>query len=113
MIREYKDYVLDIADSIKKIEGFTAGINFEDFEKDEKTLFAVIRALEIIGEAAKKIPPIVKNKYKQIPWPQISGMRDKLIHEYFGINTQVIWKTVKEDIPAIKPLIDKIADEVK
>lgn len=73
MIREYKDYVMDISASIQKIEEFTNGITAEDFEKDTKTVFATIRALEVIGEAAKKIPLSVRNKYNQIPWLQITG----------------------------------------
>lgn len=108
MNREYKDYIFDVIDSIQKIEVFTKDISFEQFSKDEKTVFAVIRALEIIGEAVKKIPATVKNKYPDIPWKEIAGMRDKLIHEYFGVNVKVIWKTIKEDIPTIKPFIKNI-----
>ncbi|MBU1006964.1 MAG: DUF86 domain-containing protein [Candidatus Omnitrophica bacterium] len=113
MTREYKDYLMDIIGAIEKIEEFTQGIKAEDFEKDEKTKFAVIRALEVIGEAAKKIPLPVKNKYPQIPWPAITGMRDKLIHEYFGVNVKVIWNTVKEDIPSIKPLINQMVESIQ
>ena len=105
MKREYRDYLVDVFQAIEKIEQFTRGMTFDDFKDDTKTLFAVIRALEIIGEAVKKIPLAVKVKYKEIPWKEISGMRDKLIHEYFGVNIKVVWRTVKEDIPGIKPSI--------
>lgn len=113
MTREYKDYVMDITGAIERIEKFTKGMDLEGFQKDEKTIFAAIRALEIIGEAAKKIPVNVKNKYKQIPWKQISGMRDKLIHEYFGVDIKVIWRTIKEDVPLVKPLMRQMFDDIQ
>ena len=113
MIREYKDYLMDLIEAIDKMEQFAKDLTYEDFKKDEKTIFAVIRALEVMGEAAKKIPAGVRNKYKHVPWKQIAGMRDKLIHEYFGVNTQVIWKTVKEDIPLVKPIIKKMAGDMQ
>lgn len=81
MIREYKDYIVDIIDAIDKAEFFIKGLTAERFEKDEKTLYAVIRAFEIIGEAVKKVPSSVRNKHKSIPWKEMAGMRDKLIHE--------------------------------
>ena len=115
MKREFEDYVADIVDAIEKIDEFTEDMNFHDFENDYKTVFAVIRALEVIGEAVKNIPNTAKEEYRRIPWGNIAGMRDKLIHEYFGVNIKVVWKTVKEDIPTIKSLfkemLEKITDE--
>jgi len=108
MKREYADYLNDIYDSIEKIEKFTKHMKFPQFESDDRTVLAVVKALEIIGEAVKKIPLSIKNKYPRIPWRKISGMRDKLVHEYFGINIKVVWKTIKEDLPPIKPLIHEI-----
>jgi uncharacterized protein with HEPN domain len=108
MIREYKDYVVDIIDAIEKTESFVKGMNLEAFEKDAKTMFAVIRAFEIMGEAVKKIPTSVRNKYKGVPWKEMAGMRDKLIHEYFGIKPRVVWKTIKQDLPQIKPYLQAI-----
>ncbi|MFA5343632.1 MAG: DUF86 domain-containing protein [Kiritimatiellia bacterium] len=113
MIREYKDYLMDLIEAIDKIEQFAEAPAYEDFEKDEKTIFAVIRALEVMGEAAKKIPAGVRNQYKQVPWKQMAGMRDKLIHEYFGVNIRVIWKTVKEDIPLVKPIIEQMVRDMQ
>jgi len=112
MIREYKDYVVDILDAIDKAEIFIKGMNFEAFEKDAKTIFAVIRAFEIMGEAVQKIPSSVRNKHKDIPWKAIAGMRNKLIHEYFGVKPRVVWKTIKEDLPAIKPHLQTILNEL-
>ena len=90
MIREYKDYVADIIDSIDKTESFVKGMKLEVFEKDIKTVYAVIRAFEIMGEAVKKIPSSIRNKHKNISWKEMAGMRDKLIHEYFGIKPRVV-----------------------
>jgi uncharacterized protein with HEPN domain len=103
--REYIDYLKDILDAIEKAEQFIEGMDFERFSSDYKTRFAVIRALEIIGEASKKIPETVKRQNPELPWREIAGIRDILIHEYFGLNLQVIWKTLKEDFPKIKPVI--------
>ena len=112
MIREYRDYLVDIIDSIDKIESFVKGMKFETFEKDAKTAYAVIRAFEIMGEAVKKIPSSVRNKHKNIPWKEIAGMRDKLIHEYFGIKPRVVWKTIKQDLPKIKPYLQSMQSEL-
>ena len=111
MKREYKDYLFDIVDAIEKIENFTEGLNFKEFENDDKTVFAVIRAFEIIGEAVKKIPEDIKDDNKNIPWKLISGMRDKLIHDYFGVDIKVVWETIKEDISQIKPLMIKLYEK--
>ena len=80
MKRTYRDYILDILSSIQEIEEFVEDMDFEDFVKDRKTANAVIRSLEVMGEAAKKIPSEIRDKYPEIPWKYIAGMRDKLIH---------------------------------
>lgn len=108
MTREFLDYVEDIVDAMSKAEKFTQGMDYEAFVKDDKTIFAVIRALEIIGEAVKNIPPNVKKRYPDAPWKDIAGMRNKLIHEYFGADQKTIWDTVKKDLPALKPVFERI-----
>lgn len=113
MIREILDYLEDILESINNIERFVEGMDFNDFKKDEKTIYAVIRALEIIGEAVKNIPEEIKKKYPEIPWKNMAGMRDKLIHEYFGVNKRVVWDAIKEELPNIKPLFEKILKDFK
>lgn len=87
---------------------FISGLNYSSFIKDEKSIFAVIRAIEVIGEASKKVSKSIKEKYFKIPWREIAGMRDKLVHEYFGINRKVVWNTVKHDIPILKNQLEFI-----
>ena len=113
MKREYLDYIQDILNSIDEIELFIKGLNFEIFKHDKKTINAVIRSLEVIGEAAKKIPDEIKGKHTNIPWKNISGMRDKLIHEYFGVDEEIVWKVASEEILTLKSPIQKIFEEIK
>lgn len=113
MKREFLDYLDDIVNALNKVEDFTKDMKYEEFIEDDKTTFAVIRALEIIGEAVKKIPPSIKKQHPQIPWKDMAGMRDKLIHEYFGVKTKVVWETIKQDIPPLKPLFQRILAEEK
>ena len=108
MKREFLDYIEDIIEATGNALKFIEGMEYEDFQKDAKTVYAVVRALEIVGEAVKKIPDEVKNKYPKLPWRDIAGMRDKLIHEYFGVKLKVVWVTLKEDIPTLRPEFEKI-----
>ncbi|HHT9132200.1 MAG TPA: HepT-like ribonuclease domain-containing protein [Candidatus Tripitaka californicus] len=111
--RDYKLFVKDIWDSINKIEEFTKGLGFEEFIKDDKTVSAVIRKIEIIGEAARNIPKSIKQKYPQLNWKGMTGMRDKLIHEYFGVDHEILWKVINEDIPSIKPPVKQILEDME
>jgi uncharacterized protein with HEPN domain len=100
--RDYRDYVQDMLDSINDVESFIEGMSYEEFKKDKKTRNAVVRSIEVIGEAGKKIPQALKAKHKGIPWKEMAGMRDKLIHEYFGVDVEILWKTVRDDLPPLK-----------
>ena len=106
--REFRDYLNDILEVIEDIRIFTEGMSYEDLESDKKTLYAVIRCLEVLGEAVKKIPKYVKEEYSEIPWQEIGGMRDKLIHEYFGVDIETIWDTIQEDLSPLKGTITRI-----
>jgi uncharacterized protein with HEPN domain len=108
----YTDYIQDILNSIEEIENFSTGLSFNKFMRDKKTINAVIRSLEVIGEASKNIPKQIRNNHPDIPWAKMAGMRDKLIHEYFGIDLEIIWQTIKRDIPTLKPLIIKLKDKI-
>lgn len=93
-------------------ENFISDCTFEEFIEDIKTQYAVIRALEIIGEAAKNVPEDIRQKYPDVPWKDLAGIRDKLIHAYFGVNLEVVWLSVKEGIPESKPLIENLLKEL-
>lgn len=110
--RDYRDYLQDIVDSIKDIEDFTQGMSFEDFSRDKKTINAVIRSLEVIGEATKNVPNSIRERYPSIPWKKMAGMRDKMIHEYFGVDLEILWKTIKKDIPPLKKLIQDVLKDL-
>ncbi|HYG62737.1 MAG TPA: DUF86 domain-containing protein [Thermoanaerobaculia bacterium] len=106
--RSYLDYLEDILDAIAKAGEFVEGMSLEEFSEDDKTVFAVIRALEIVGEAAKKIPLDLRAQANDVPWREISGMRDKLTHDYFGVNLLVVWKTVEKDLPVLEYAIREL-----
>jgi len=106
--RVVKDHVNDIVDSMNKAVKFIEGMSYEQFIQDDKTVFAVVRALEIIGEAVKKIPEEIRVKYPEIPWKGMAGMRDKVIHEYFGVNLKYVWETVRKRIPELKPMFERL-----
>jgi uncharacterized protein with HEPN domain len=111
MKREFLDYVEDVVEAMSNAEKFVHGMTFEEFTKDQKTIYAVVRALEIIGEAVRKIPASIRKRYLEIPWKNMAGMRDKLIHEYFGVNLRIVWDAVQKDIPPLKPFFAKILKE--
>lgn len=103
--RGFQDYLQDILDAADKVSTFTHGMTLGQFIEDDKSQFAVIRGLEVIGEATKKIPASFRNKHPQVPWREMAGMRDKLVHDYFGVSATVVWKTAIEDVPRIAKLL--------
>ncbi len=111
MNRNIALYLKDIIENMERAEEFIKGMSYDDFVKDTKTNFAVLRCIEIIGEATKHIPESIRLKYSDVPWKDIAGMRDKVIHFYFGIKLDRVWLVVKEDIQQIKPLIKKVLNE--
>lgn len=111
MKRIYLDYIQDMLTSAEKALDFTKGMDYAQFSKDEKTHFAVIRALEIIGEAAKNVPLDLRRSYPKIAWRDIAGARNKLIHEYSGINLLVVWRTVQDDLPILVHQLTALMDD--
>ena len=107
--RDYGDYAQDMLDSIVDISEFIKGMDFQSFMKDKKTRNAVVHSLEILGEASKKIPASTKARYPGIPWREMAGMRDKISHEYFGIDYAIVWKVAVEKLPPLLKYTQKIA----
>jgi len=111
MKREYDDYLRDMLENAEKAISFVQGMDYDGFCNDDKALYAVVRAFEIIGEAARQIPDDVRQANPEIQWREITAMRNKLTHEYFGVNTKVVWRTVQEDLPVIISALRKIIGE--
>ena len=113
MKKSVKLYIKDILEYMERAEGHIKGFNFEQFLKDDKTCDAVIRCIEVIGEATKNIPEEIRNKYPSIPWRDIAGMRDKIIHGYFTVDFETVWLVVREEIPRLKPMITKVSEDLE
>ena len=112
MKREYHLYVQDILDAIEKIEEFVGPSTYDKFIDDDKTRSAVVRKLEIIGEASKCVPESIRHKHKAVPWKEMARMRDKISHDYFGVDYEIVWKVLKEKLPHLKPQIRNIITEI-
>ncbi len=106
--REPELYLRDILDSIIKIENFVKNLSYEKFVESEMVQDAVIRNIEIIGEAVKNLPDETKKLQPDIPWNKIIDMRNKVIHEYFGVDTEILWKTITDDLPKLKQQVEAI-----
>lgn len=106
--RVYIDYARDMAEALRDIRDFVWGYTLERFVRDKKTVCAVIRGLEVLGEAAGKIPAPVRAGFPEIPWTEMVGMRNRLIHEYFGVDLEIIWQTVCDDLPPLDAAVDRL-----
>ena len=113
MKRSLKLFIYDIAESIKDIESFTRGISEESFSNDRLRQDAVIRRLEVMGEAVKNIPDSFREKHPEVQWKKIAGLRDRIIHAYFEVDLDITWGIIKGDLPELKKKINKIKKELK
>ena len=104
--------IADIQEAVRRIENYTKDVGYKEFLKNIKTQDAVVRNLEIIGEVAKNISADFRGKYKNIDWKKIAGMRDKLVHHYFGVNLNILWNAVKEKLPELKGEIERLLPEI-
>jgi len=107
-MRRDNAYLRDILSSIRDVKGFLRGVKAERFRQNREKQFAVLRALEIIGEAAKQVSKDLRTENPQVPWKVVAGMRDKLIHDYFGVDIDIVWDTATEDLPKLEHAISKI-----
>ncbi|MCK4905253.1 DUF86 domain-containing protein [bacterium] len=106
--RDYKLYIDDILESIQKIKQYTEDMTFEEFSPNNKTIDAVVRNFEIMGEASKQIPKTIKDKYKDIEWKSLIQFRNVVVHEYFGIDLKIMWDIIKNEIPPLEAKIKKV-----
>jgi uncharacterized protein with HEPN domain len=105
-----KDFLTHIREAMKRTTSYTEQMTYEEFLEDIKTQDAVIRNIEIIGEAIKNLSEQLRSRYTEIPWKSMAGMRDKLIHHYFGVNFSIVWKVAKEELPEIINHIEQIIE---
>ena len=111
--RGNQEFLCDIIEAVKRVETYIAKINYEEFLQDTKTQDAVIRNLEIVGEAVKNLSMDFKNKHKDIEWKKIAGLRDRIIHYYFGVNWDIVWDVINTKLPELKRKIGNIIKEIE
>lgn len=109
--RDYRMYLQDIFECIERVEEYISGLSYEEFAGDQKTVDAVLRNIEIVGEATKHIPDHMRNEYPDVPWRKMAGMRDKVIHGYFNVIYTIVWETATHDLPSVKSKIREILDK--
>jgi uncharacterized protein with HEPN domain len=111
MPRDYRVFLDDILEASRKALSYTAGLSEHQFRHDQKTVEAVVWNLQLIGEAAKNIPSEIRSRYPEVPWRDMAGLRDIIVHQYFGIKLDVIWKIIQNDLPIVEDRIRRILEE--
>ena len=106
--REWKLFVEDLLESIESIEKYVINMDFERFKNDKKTIDAIVRNFEIIGEASKSVPDNIKNEYQDVDWKGMAGMRNRIAHEYFGISLTIVWHIIKQELPRLEKQMKQI-----
>jgi len=109
--RDWRVRIDDIVESIEKIQRFIEGMDFAQFRADDRTVDAVLHNLMVIGEAAGRMPQAVVDRHPEIPWSKMRGIRNVVVHEYFGISLDVVWETASSDLPAVAPALRSLLDE--
>ena len=109
--RTDNDFLRDIQEAMRRIAVYTAGMTYETFLADIKTQDAVIRNLEVIGEATKQLSPKLRTQYPSVPWREMAGVRDRLIHHYFGVNLDIVWNIITTELPNVTSLLQAIVSD--
>ena len=111
MKRDYLVYIEDMLDAMEKAELAVSGVNYDQFANDFMINFVVVRALEIVGEATRRLSPEFRTRYPAVPWKKMAGMRDRIIHGYDNVNLRIMWDVVKQEIPRIKPHLEQLLQD--
>jgi len=111
--RDWRLRLQDILEAVEKILRYTRGMSFEEFEGDEKTVDAVIRNFTVLGEAAGQIPKEIEERYSELPWAEMRGMRHILIHEYFGVSLPIVWETIQKDLPPLAAKLRSVLEQTE
>ncbi|OHD72256.1 MAG: hypothetical protein A2177_09575 [Spirochaetes bacterium RBG_13_68_11] len=110
MLRDPSLYLIDIREAIERIQEYLAGMSALEFQKDRKTLDAVVRNLEIIGEASKSLSPQIKELAPDVEWRKVAGLRDILSHEYFGVDVDIVWDVVQNKLPGLRQVVTRLLE---